>query len=151
MSFLSRLLLRSTNSFNTTTTTNIRFSSAVAATSQRTPSLITLVNDENDPKHITEKFKKACQTEWFRKNKPVYERTVRRQEIRMDRGDPGGAEQVPEHVKGRIRRENHQPLRPRRYVRERAEGVRRNASEKLQKISIVFQRFAERVCELQEV
>ncbi|CAF2127408.1 unnamed protein product [Brassica rapa] len=79
MSFLSRLLLRGTNSFNTTTTTtNIRFFSAVAATSQRTPSLITLVNDETNPKHITEKFKKACETEWFRKNKPVYERTVRR-------------------------------------------------------------------------
>ncbi|KAG2315622.1 hypothetical protein Bca52824_018744 [Brassica carinata] len=58
MSFISLLLLRSTtNSFNTTT--NIRFFSAATAaassTPQRTPSLITLVNDEQDPKHITEK------------------------------------------------------------------------------------------------
>lgn len=80
MSSLSRFLLRGTFSFSTPT--NRRFFSAVTAaaatTSQPRPSLITLVNDERDPKFITEKFKKACQAEWFRKNIAVYERTVRR-------------------------------------------------------------------------
>ncbi|CAA7016315.1 unnamed protein product [Microthlaspi erraticum] len=80
MSSLSRILLRGTFSFSSPT--NGRFFSAVsaaaAATSERKPSLITLVNDERDPKYITEKFKKACESEWFRKNKAVYERTVRR-------------------------------------------------------------------------
>ncbi|KAL1204860.1 Small ribosomal subunit protein mS79 (rPPR3b) [Cardamine amara subsp. amara] len=80
MSSLSRLLFRGTFSF--TTPTNRRLFSAVTAaaakTSQPKPSLITLVNDERDPKFITEKFKKACQAEWFRKNIAVYEKTVRR-------------------------------------------------------------------------
>ncbi|KAF3530234.1 hypothetical protein DY000_02043260 [Brassica cretica] len=80
MSSLSRLLLRATNSFNTPTSGRFfsAATAAAAATSQRTPSLITLVNDEQDPKYITEKFKKASETEWFRKNIAVYERTVRR-------------------------------------------------------------------------
>ncbi|KFK38650.1 hypothetical protein AALP_AA3G142500 [Arabis alpina] len=83
MSSLSRLLLRDTFSFRTIT--NRRLFSAVTAasasrpaTSERRPSLINLVNEETDPKYITEKFKKACQAEWFRKNISVYERTVRR-------------------------------------------------------------------------
>ncbi|ESQ48709.1 hypothetical protein EUTSA_v10020883mg [Eutrema salsugineum] len=79
-SSLSRLLLRGTISLSSPT--NGRFFSAVTAaatkTSQRRPSLIDLVNDESDPKYITEKFKKACEAEWFRKNIGVYERTVRR-------------------------------------------------------------------------
>ncbi|XP_010500086.1 PREDICTED: pentatricopeptide repeat-containing protein At3g13160, mitochondrial [Camelina sativa] len=81
MSSLSRFLLRSTFSFSTPT--NRRFFSAVTAAAttaspSKPSSLITLVNDERDPKFITEKFKKACQVEWFRKNIAVYERTVRR-------------------------------------------------------------------------
>lgn len=80
MTSLSRILLRGTFSFSSPTNRRLlsAASAAAAATSERKPSLITLVNDESDPKYITEKFKKACEAEWFRKNKAVYERTVRR-------------------------------------------------------------------------
>ncbi|CAN8270129.1 unnamed protein product [Cochlearia groenlandica] len=77
MSSLSRLLLRDTSRFSTATSCRF-FSAGAAAISQRTPFFINLVNEESDPKYITEKFKKACQTDWFRKNTAVYERTVRR-------------------------------------------------------------------------
>ncbi|VVA97461.1 unnamed protein product [Arabis nemorensis] len=80
MSSLARLLLRDTSSIRTITNRRLfsAVSAASAATSERRPSLINLVNEESDPKYITEKFKKACQAEWFRKNIAVYERTVRR-------------------------------------------------------------------------
>ncbi|CAN8259529.1 unnamed protein product [Cochlearia groenlandica] len=80
MSYLSRVLLRSVFSYSTPTSR--RFLSAATAASiavtERKPSLINLVNDEQDPKIITEKFKKGCEAEWFRKNIAIYERTVRR-------------------------------------------------------------------------
>ncbi|KAL0900249.1 hypothetical protein Bca101_084210 [Brassica carinata] len=83
MSYLTRLLLRGTNSFITSKNSrDVSASTAPAAsTSKRKPSLaalVYLVNYEKDPKHIAETFNKACQTEKFRQNLTVYENTVRR-------------------------------------------------------------------------
>ncbi|KAL1221462.1 Small ribosomal subunit protein mS78 (rPPR3a) [Cardamine amara subsp. amara] len=86
MSSLSRLL-RAT--FNTSSIR--RFSSAATAISETTStnavtaaispskkSLTRIVNGEKNPKRIVEKFKKACESERFRANIAVYDRTVRR-------------------------------------------------------------------------
>ncbi|CAN7084478.1 unnamed protein product [Brassica oleracea var. botrytis] len=80
MSLLSRLLRGAF--FNTCTIR--RFSSAAssettAAISPPTKkSLSSIVNDERNPKRIVEKFKMACESERFRANIAVYDRTVRR-------------------------------------------------------------------------
>ncbi|KFK35553.1 hypothetical protein AALP_AA4G005600 [Arabis alpina] len=72
MSFLSRLL-------RVNISTTRRFSSAATAvTSPPKKSLTSIVNDEKNPKRIMEKFKKACESEKFRDNIAVYDRTVRR-------------------------------------------------------------------------
>jgi len=86
MSSLSRVLR---GTFNTCPIR--RFSSAATAASEPTAtpavtaaisppqkSLTSLVNGERNPKRIVEKFKKACESERFRTNIAVYDRTVRR-------------------------------------------------------------------------
>ncbi|KAL0864129.1 hypothetical protein Bca101_043247 [Brassica carinata] len=77
MSSLSRLVR---GNFNTSTIR--RFSSAAsettAAISPPKKSLSSIVNDERNPKRIVEKFKTACESERFRANIAVYDRTVRR-------------------------------------------------------------------------
>ncbi|CAN8287942.1 unnamed protein product [Cochlearia groenlandica] len=79
MSFLSRVL-RIT--FNTSTIRRYSSSSATAeitaAISPPKKSLSSIVNDERNPKRIVEKFKKACESDRFRANIAVYDRTVRR-------------------------------------------------------------------------
>ncbi|KAJ4889772.1 Pentatricopeptide repeat-containing protein [Raphanus sativus] len=79
MSSLSRLL-RGSGTFNTCTIR--RFSSAAsettAAISPPKKSLSSIVNEERNPKRIVDKFKTACESERFRANIAVYDRTVRR-------------------------------------------------------------------------
>ncbi|KAJ0253285.1 Pentatricopeptide repeat-containing protein [Hirschfeldia incana] len=80
MSLLSRLLLRGSTTFNASTIR--RFSTAAsettAAISPPKKSLSSIVNDERNPRRMVDKFKTACESERFRANIAVYDRTVRR-------------------------------------------------------------------------
>ncbi|XP_010462452.1 PREDICTED: pentatricopeptide repeat-containing protein At1g55890, mitochondrial [Camelina sativa] len=83
MSSLSRVLrgtfnISSIRRFSSAATVASETTAVSAAISPPQKSLASIVNGERNPKQIVEKFKKACESDRFRNNIAVYDRTVRR-------------------------------------------------------------------------
>ncbi|XP_010501214.1 PREDICTED: pentatricopeptide repeat-containing protein At1g55890, mitochondrial-like [Camelina sativa] len=80
MSSLSRVLrgISTIRRFSSAATVASETTAVSAAISPPQKSLASIVNGERNPKQIVEKFKKACESDRFRNNIAVYDRTVRR-------------------------------------------------------------------------